>query len=679
MPSDLTISKLQGTTTPVASTREQEIAASHRKATGLMTLNEFVRKTDETVNQRNIRLLKNMWDSEFRRNPTVATHKEVVTTFKNQLATALGTAGDLTDMVWSVLQHGATRPGGVSDKPLPDISEKIDPFTSETIANLIGGDTEHWSWLPAQFTTPGVGPGEFKTLFGGIRGAGRSSPNKIKRLDEAMKDPGFAQSRYDVDKFAETGWFLTQDGTPRFHIDDSKAVFKWKEKVENHPLWNSNIGESGVIEFKLPEILEHPELFEAYPELRAFPVKLAWTNTSKGLMIRNPNVNPYSYGALVQGNDPRTGEDLVVWLSLDNEKVDVADHVRETLFHELQHTIQAFEGFARGGNTDFGGFIDATRNMGDHVAKLRVFDLIDGGADNIDELGAKLQELGWPEQKIEFYLNNPEVNSYLGASMAYDNYEMEQMRMFNSHSLSDISDKWAWVITNTNPDDSAAAMDTLITKMEAGDRVWLKGQLFRSYEHLYGEAEARLAGTMSKYSFNDIVDRLGRHGFDPNLEQKVVPGMPLTESPQGRANPSNVRVLDDAERELVEMRLGAPSGRSASQEEVVDFPLDKTSPDIIKKIESTQTKLDDMWDTLEEARKAYDERWGKTPWLLLDEDPTYLRRVGFRQGENPEKILRAIQSDTDRLNKLTDDYNALLKENRELRSSWDENLKRTGK
>lgn len=139
----------------------------------------------------------------------------------------------------------------------------------------------------------------------------------------------------------ETGWIRQEDGHWRFEIDDSNADLKLDlaemseefdpnditpgiDYLDSDPrmaMPNGNL----VFGKWLPDVLDHPELFEAYPHLRTFPV---FSHQMEG------NVNGYFAGNLIAINPALAPEDQ-----------------RSTLFHEIQHAIQLYEGFTGGAST----------------------------------------------------------------------------------------------------------------------------------------------------------------------------------------------------------------------------------------------------------------------------------------------------------------------------------------
>jgi len=104
----------------------------------------------------------------------------------------------------------------------------------------------------------------------------------------------------------------------KWEIDDSKAVVKadfGKKKT-----WSGN----------LEDAIDHPEFFQAYPEMRKYKVKL-----------HNSDVKPE--GVFKSKLNKATG-DYEQEIGVRNPK----DSIRSTLLHEMQHAIQHSEGFDPG-------------------------------------------------------------------------------------------------------------------------------------------------------------------------------------------------------------------------------------------------------------------------------------------------------------------------------------------
>ncbi len=93
----------------------------------------------------------------------------------------------------------------------------------------------------------------------------------------------------------------------------------YDEESENYLKRNNNL--------RLGDVLDHPKLFEAYPELKNVKVNF------------KPNLE-------ARGSFSESRNEIDIKSSTDKQQM------LSTLLHEVQHAIQDREGFARGGNTD---------------------------------------------------------------------------------------------------------------------------------------------------------------------------------------------------------------------------------------------------------------------------------------------------------------------------------------
>lgn len=115
-----------------------------------------------------------------------------------------------------------------------------------------------------------------------------------------------------------TGWFKGGDGKWRYEIDDSGMRLR-------NPSLSRGLMSSEDSMTPLDELVDHPALFEAYPQLR-------------DLRVRAMDVDP---------TEPTQGQYLYGDRSLSAIAPDEAT-LRRTVMHEIQHAIQEIEGFARG-------------------------------------------------------------------------------------------------------------------------------------------------------------------------------------------------------------------------------------------------------------------------------------------------------------------------------------------
>lgn len=110
----------------------------------------------------------------------------------------------------------------------------------------------------------------------------------------------------------QTGWFIGMDGKWRYEISDDTA--KLKEDYD------------GFLK-KLGEVLDHKDLFDAYPDLKNVRVRLS---------LGHPKLEGEYNNLLSQ-----------ITIKANNEK-----ELLSGLLHEIQHVIQEKEGFATGGGAE---------------------------------------------------------------------------------------------------------------------------------------------------------------------------------------------------------------------------------------------------------------------------------------------------------------------------------------
>jgi hypothetical protein len=182
--------------------------------------------------------------------------------------------------------------------------------------------------------------------------ASYAGPN-AETADHAKQKEAEAALSAGEDKyktFDNTGWFVGPDGRPRFEIDDSKAKFDWskfkdvksnprpemptygasdlspeasaawKKYVEDTMSYKSSAADQEVY---LKDILDHPALYKAYPQL-------------KGVKVRVGDVFPYATAGTATEGDRSI------------EFGPMGKDSNGLLLHEVQHLIQRIEGFAQG-------------------------------------------------------------------------------------------------------------------------------------------------------------------------------------------------------------------------------------------------------------------------------------------------------------------------------------------
>lgn len=159
----------------------------------------------------------------------------------------------------------------------------------------------------------------------------------------------------------ETGWFLGPDGVMKFEISDKAATLKgnFEQSIVNASSHEDYLKKRSIFSasstINLGDLLEHPDLFKAYPDLRDIAVTTFERNAS---------------GKLMQAMfaDSKAGRFVSInkrWWNLPG----VTDEARRSaLLHEVQHLVQVREGWANGA-TGSGGYDNYRNNFGESEAR----------------------------------------------------------------------------------------------------------------------------------------------------------------------------------------------------------------------------------------------------------------------------------------------------------------------
>ena len=127
-----------------------------------------------------------------------------------------------------------------------------------------------------------------------------------------------AEGKTEDQIFAETGLYrFTKDGGWRLEIDDSKVVFRYNGILPTR----RNI--------KLGDLIKHPVLFKAYPELKDLMVRFRSDKDA------NTNATLGSYQPAYKGRPA----EIVIFDGYKFMRA-FSEPFLETFFHELQHAIQ---------------------------------------------------------------------------------------------------------------------------------------------------------------------------------------------------------------------------------------------------------------------------------------------------------------------------------------------------
>jgi len=238
---------------------------------------------------------------------------------------------------------------------------------------------------------------------------GRLQDESVQRIDEIFADapagdaladrPGrgaFFQTEREFGK----GIFKLPDNQYRFEIDDSNATVQIPGFADDVKISDLAAGPDGdqvltVNEdfaksilsvpgfqpklLKIGDLFDHPELYEAYPQLRDYRVVFFDDPKRSALGFfkedqKQIGVNIASLIRSGRGEAATAGE--------------FKDKVADILVHELQHAVQGIEGFARGANVQLAPAI-REKAIKEHEA---VFARTAPAADRYNQLSAELSD-----------------------------------------------------------------------------------------------------------------------------------------------------------------------------------------------------------------------------------------------------------------------------------------------
>jgi hypothetical protein len=190
-----------------------------------------------------------------------------------------------------------------------------DPYSQHQLTQAVANFGARAAVVPKPAGSLGV--------FGGMMGANNE---ELAKMSEAMGMHDAGSSSWDIWK--KTGWNVGPGGDWRFEIPDQGARLKaqafWPEMTGMHIADNDKVTLPAIQgTLKLPEVLNHPDLYEHYPGLREYNVA---EDTTGSLGHFNSQTKTFHVKA------GGTAEDTM-----------------DTILHEVQHGLQGIESFPRGG------------------------------------------------------------------------------------------------------------------------------------------------------------------------------------------------------------------------------------------------------------------------------------------------------------------------------------------
>ena len=340
-----------------------------------------------------------------------------------------------------------------------------------------------------------------------FKGAGSGSSGNIIADIKSMDDLTKAKVKAKLNEmWVKTGWTVGSKNKFFTEIDDSNIIRNADESFDFNKFsknQSESVGFYKSPEIKLEEVLDHPELYEAYPEL-------------KGLTVRFDDGVEKSYSAYYSSNTPRNAppfKQSEIVMSKHYNKIenltnknltDIESGRRDfvsTLLHEIQHAIQHIEFQSAG----------ATWSWQKDNSK-RLLNSIDTAIEDIDEmlldplspkrkesLIAKKLDLQFKSDKIKSMdlKNNPKsgIDSY------YKTQKEVEARNVQERAFYDMNERY-----NKSP------YDTLTT--------YAKGI---NGEEIIRRAATDNYGVLDKQKYRNLIDKFREiNNFGDKLNKKAV-------------------------------------------------------------------------------------------------------------------------------------------------------------
>lgn len=232
---------------------------------------------------------------------------------------------------------------------------------------------EHVASLPALASPIGAATVPVGTL--GMFAGRRARTADLAALARAETMAAKGADRKSI--LDETGWFQDVDGQWKFEIpDDAATVGTWA---------GDRFEDAGEAAGKLPAVLWHAPLYDAYPELRGVGAQL-WKGRRRA---GSYEPNPYFRTAADDGF--AAAAPGTVTAIAPNER-----DLKNILLHEAQHAVQDMEGFATGASPEEMARLYA-------AAQWQARSGAPGGAEDLTRFG-RVEEV--PGYERDLYLRN---------------------------------------------------------------------------------------------------------------------------------------------------------------------------------------------------------------------------------------------------------------------------------
>lgn len=220
-------------------------------------------------------------------------------------------------------------------------------FDDRVVGRQVSGPaTNQADWAEAYRKSEPETPSLYDKIMGVINS---ESLNAIPGIGPLAKLPGYGAAATagavgmfmgPKAKWAEKAgnWFMGPDGRQRWELSDHDAKVTmptYVNRFDNRtyhsiPLFDPNSAVLKASDYKLKDVLDHPNLYENYPDLADWKVK------------------PMPLGSMMTTQAAVHPESKTMWLTGNVDP----DQIKGSILHEIQHMIQDKEGFAKGGSIE---------------------------------------------------------------------------------------------------------------------------------------------------------------------------------------------------------------------------------------------------------------------------------------------------------------------------------------
>lgn len=492
-----------------------------------------------------------------------------------------------------------------------------------------------------------------KALGGGTRAGAIAKQSRAVELHGMGKDADAI--------WKETGWWPYEraDGSTRwqFYISDADATVKqdriFQKAAEQSKILGDTLkeGDKMQVSLRMDEVLDHPALFELYPEIGGYKINVWTTKNADGSWQVSKPVK--GGGALASWDPGKRKFEL-------NSAVDIKD-MRESLLHEAQHAIQTLEGWQDGAN------ITAMKSSVERYHLGKVFKDIY----NKPEAFMDMDEVKWKQVFSQFGFDSGEADVLIreadraiaGGLDATE--EADRIQYWDNISTQAGDEASRWLATAVHMgDDKLQFIDDLPLDTVA------KLASMRYYNDL-GEIDSRLVEAFSRLTQTQIDDlplnphqftlMLGR-GKEGDVTRQLIPGAGTMSAPTDISN---------AIEETSEGVLGLPEeitkkygwlmpDRTSSQ-------VSEEELEVVKKaLDNDPTLLARATEGLPEVKKAPSQEIGPSGKELItkenfSEDKLYNERTNYwrETGEDYETAARMASDDVEQIKanmKVTENF-----------------------